>query len=459
MRMAGAALVLALMAGGCGQGTTADGGVADEAGPAADGVPGCEQVQPLSAPADWYRDEPIYVGNEMPVEELRAWAEDKPGFEELWIDRDHRGWVALAFSEQAELRQQELTEQFPDVGAVVVPVDWTMEELELLRDEVIGAFREEGIGSGIRPDTGIVTVEFAVLTDERRAAVAEQFGGRRVCVAGRDPSEVPSAGPQPEAGDGWRLLADEKRKGEAYRTWIATDDGSYAELWEEIGLTGPRPAVDFDREVVIWFGAVFGSSCPHLRLDDVVVDDGQALVHGEIVNVDPGVACTADANPHAYVVAVEREKLPTGPFRIQLGADHPPRGAPEEATYVDVDLSTPGAAAEADQVRSGRTSDLPPPEPGLRSGDYVETDYPFSYQMDVACGAEWLGVLNDVTWRAREPAQAQEVPPAWEPAVAEDGMVVVEVLIQTGSPPVATAELNEETLTYIPTDEAMPLCP
>src|SRR3546814_4631415 len=46
-----------------------------------------------SAPEDWYRDEPVYGGNSMPVEEVRAWAVDQPGFEGIWIDRAHNGWV------------------------------------------------------------------------------------------------------------------------------------------------------------------------------------------------------------------------------------------------------------------------------------------------------------------------------------------------------------------------------
>src|SRR3546814_13354536 len=77
-----------------------------------------------SAPEDWYRDEPVYGGNSMPVEEVRAWAVDPPGFEGIWIDRAHNGWVSVAFSEGAEERQADLAKQFPGVGVVAVPVAW-----------------------------------------------------------------------------------------------------------------------------------------------------------------------------------------------------------------------------------------------------------------------------------------------------------------------------------------------
>ena len=82
----------------------------------------------------------------------------------------------------------------------------------------------------------------------------------------------------------------------------------------------------------MWFGAVYGSTCP-IRLDDVAVvtDHEPALVHA--VTVVPGGtgACTADANPHAYVVAIERERLPAGPFAIQLGPPTRPPGRPRNA--------------------------------------------------------------------------------------------------------------------------------
>ncbi len=152
-------------------------------------------------------------------------------------------------------------------------------------------------------------------------------------------SLLPSAGPQQPAGDGWRLLAAQDETGQSYRTGIAFDDQSYETLWAEIGLVGDRPAVDFEAKVAVWFGAVHGSSCPKLRLDGVVADRDAALLFADIVLIDGLMACTADAIPHAYVVAVERSRLPVGPFAIQLDQDGPPPGAPEERTVIDVDLT------------------------------------------------------------------------------------------------------------------------
>ncbi|MET0831867.1 MAG: hypothetical protein ABWY62_05740, partial [Acidimicrobiia bacterium] len=163
----------------------------------------------------------------------------------------------------------------------------------------------------------------------------------RICL--NDTGVPVPEGPQPQAGDGWRLLGEEL-VGETYRTGIATTDEKYAALWQQAGLTTPPPPVDFTTEVVVWFGAVYGSSCP-IRLDDVAVDTDRELPLLRAVTVVPGGtgACTADAKPHAYVVAVERDRLPAGPFVIQLGPDDPPTGAPLERTQVDADLTIPGA--------------------------------------------------------------------------------------------------------------------
>ncbi len=74
-------------------------------------------------------------------------------------------------------------------------------------------------------------------------------------------------GPQPTSGDGWRLLAVE-RTGDSYRTGAATTEDQYAALWAQSGVTAARPPVDFDNDIVIWFGAVYGSGC-EIRMETV----------------------------------------------------------------------------------------------------------------------------------------------------------------------------------------------
>src|SRR5262245_25969382 len=98
--LAPVALALALVASAC-------------AGPGPGGddtasLPRCDTIPAIQADPALYRDTPIYVANEMPADAVRAWAEAKPGFEEIWIDREHHGWLTLAFSRDAGARQAEL---------------------------------------------------------------------------------------------------------------------------------------------------------------------------------------------------------------------------------------------------------------------------------------------------------------------------------------------------------------
>ena len=418
-------------------------------------VPRCEEIEWISAPADRYGDSPIYVANEQPTEEIRAWASGQPGFEEIWVVRDHLGWITVAFSADAEARQAELDRLFPDVGVVAVEVEWSLEELLELQQRIgdeLGPLFEPSTWASVQQ--GVVGIGVGVLAPERIAAIKERFGDEPICIEGTDPADAPAAGPQAPAGDGWRLLADELGVGFPYRTGIATDAASYRQLWAEAGVTGDPPAVDFEADVVIWFGAVYGSSCPDLRLDDVVVDLERALVHGEIVLVDAPSACTADANSHAYLVALERSRLPAGPFAIQLGADDPPSGVPEERTLVDVDLSKPGAVAAPGDVHG----DPSLPEPVINeSGTIVEPGYPAPYRLTVHCGVEWLGYVNDIAWRT-DATSGFDVPPEWEPAVDDSEFIDLSILLQTDPGPIIEATANGHTIVYRPVTEDPPGC-
>lgn len=421
-------------------------------------IPRCADVPRLSAPAGAYRDTPIYVGNEMPVEAVRDWAIGQPGYEEIWIDREHNGWVAVAFSRDAAARQQDLEREFPGVGVVAIPVDWSTVELEALQARVHEVLPPDVAGgSGTLVTQGVVSIWAGVLTPERVALIEAEFSGERVCLEGMDPADAPAPGPQQPAGIGWRLLATEPT-GSAYRTGIAWDAASLEEVWAASGVSAPIPAVDFGADVVIWFGAVYGSSCPDLRLDDVVVDGARRIVHADLVLVGAPMSCTSDANPRAFLVAVQRWALPAPTFAIQLTAEDPPGGVPEERTLVEADLRVPGSVAAPGQVHAD--PDLMQPDPPfVESGNTIETEIPNQYRFTVHCGVEWLGTLNDVTWRTAVPGGATDwVPPAWQEVVGPDESIMVTVVMSPGPEPIVTAGANGLDLVYRPSREPAPGC-
>ncbi|WP_152188596.1 hypothetical protein [Georgenia satyanarayanai] len=218
---------------------------------------------------------------------------------------------------------------------------------------------------------------------------------------GPDGTESPAArggtGPaQVTAGEGWRLLG-EGLTGEPYRTGVATTDGQLRSLWRSAGLAGDPAEVEWEREVAVWFGAVYGTGCP-VRLDGVVVADD--LVHGDIVVPGEPDACHDDANPHAFVVAVSRDLLPDGPFRVQLAARDPYPGEPEERTLVEVALTAPGSTAADEQIRPDPAL-AGPAEPLVTDGDDLPADRAvrYVYRADPSCDTPVLGPLDGSLWR------------------------------------------------------------
>ncbi len=395
-------------------------------------VPRCDDVPGIEAAPDMYRDEPIYVGNEMPSEELQRWAQGKPGFEVLWIDRDHHGWVTLAFSSGADARQQELEADFPGVGAVVVSVDWTIEDLEALEARARAELPEVVLGTSTSVTQGVATLFIGAFSDERIGAVNERFAGERVCITGVDPAAIPSDGPQPQSGEGWRLLGEGDGIGPVHETGIAWDDESYANLWRRSQLMGEPPVVDFETEVVLLFGVVTGSLCPPIRMDNVLVSRAPAVIYPEIVHLGFG-ACTSDIHQRPFVVAFERARLPRPPFRIGLSAEL----GPGSRTRVEADLSVPGSVPQPGEVRNNEPSSPHISGPGA----IVETGYEFDYRQSAGCGLEWLGPINDLFWRTAEGSGPDWLPDRWAPAL-EAGQLTLSVIIREGNPPrlFATAE-------------------
>lgn len=140
--------------------------------------------------------------------------------------------------------------------------------------------------------------------------------------------------------------------------------------------------------------------------------------------------------------------LPDGPFVIQLDADGPPGGAPEERTVVNVDLSQPGAVAGPGDI--GADPALPEPF-SVESGDIIETDFPQPFRFYVHCGIAWLGEFNGFNWRTDAP-----IPQAWQDITS--GEIEMEITMSAGDPPTVEAVANGATVVYLPTDEPIPGC-
>lgn len=418
----------------------------------------CGDVEPVTADPERYRDSPVYVWGNPDVRTVQRWAKKKPGYQDLWLDDDNLGWIALGFTEGADERQAQLERRFPDIGAVAVEVEWTRKELRRLQRRVGDELFGEIVRSGsISVDFGKGMVELTVgeVTGELLAAVEAAFAGEPVCVVGPDPSELPPPGPQATAGDGWSLLGHQDKPGPPwYRTGIATKPGQLASLWAKAEMPGDPPAVDFVEDVVLWFADPHGSSCTNQRLDGVVVDEERSIIWPDVVWPDHPVVCTADlAGAHHFFVALERDRLPAPPFWIQLGADDPPGGAPKERTVVEVDLQIPGSITEKGDAHFDREMQKATPLP-QRSGTSMQPRGKSRYAFDATCGIGYLGRINDIHWVTEK----QQIPAEWAEAIDMDGEIIVTVRLRGEPDPHVTATANGHSLRYEPVRNAPEVC-
>ena len=413
----------------------------------------CGEIEQIRAEPEAYRDSPVYVGNDQPFEVMR-WARQQPGYEGVWIDRENLGWLTLAFSQDADARQVDLEERFPEAGVVAVAVEHTSADLRKLQRRAVRELKGTLGPFGVSEDVvrNVVGIEVPYLTADVVTELEQRFAGEPVCVDGADAADQPAPGPQPTAGDGWRLIDHREGRGKVYRTGIATDAPSYSRLWQQAGMKGDPPEVDLEDHVVLWFAEAHGSSCPDRRLDDVIVDADAGLVYPLLVNPQAELACTDDiAGAWQFLVEFERSQLPSGPFMLQLGPSDPPPGAPRERTVVEIDLSLPGAVAgEGDIHFDPSIGDLPP----RRSGMVIEPFGTWDYAFDVRCGIGYLGEINGIHWVS----DRTELPAAWQDSVDPDGELLVSITIETGTDAHIEASLNDERVRYDAVREPPPVC-
>jgi hypothetical protein len=124
-------------------------------------------------------------------------------------------------------------------------------------------------------------------------------------------------------GHGWRLAAAVRGGGVEFQpespgeARLLTDAAALDAAWELLGAPADEPAIDFGREAAV-LATTFGSgSCPP-HLDGVDIGAGRITVtssHGFVL------ACTADAVPYSFLIAVDRDRMPQAPFTVRIRSD------------------------------------------------------------------------------------------------------------------------------------------
>lgn len=136
-----------------------------------------------------------------------------------------------------------------------------------------------------------------------------------------------------------RVLVDGAPSGGTWVTALATNSNALTQLWAEIGLSDDLPVVDFVESIVVYFGPAESGSCRFGPLTMVAYDAEVGRTYPVLDFEDPTGdgeerVCTADANPHAIVVAIPRLDLPDDDFDIWVDRDDPPACCAAEVTPV-----------------------------------------------------------------------------------------------------------------------------
>jgi hypothetical protein len=247
-------------------------------------------------------------------------AEHPDSFGGMYIDQASGGDVVLLFTRDVERHARVAAALAPaGITVRVRRVDFTEAELtEFLEDLDLRSLGGRGVdmlSAGLDTIRNVVTLEVKTNDQGFEERLEAAHGGRLDVIV------HPAPGPWENVadGDGWRLIAVGETGGdEAYTVRAATDAGTWSAMWQAIGPRADQPAVDLEAEVVVTFGHGIGSSCREVRLDGVVIEDGEVYS----VTSDPLAPrnCTADlAGTAVFVVAVSREALPIDGFTLRLG--------------------------------------------------------------------------------------------------------------------------------------------
>jgi len=139
------------------------------------------------------------------------------------------------------------------------------------------------------------------------------------------------------AGPGWELLAF-TRSGLTYGVAVAESEVDTERMWASLAFDVAAPTVDYQTHVLMVLGHAVSGSCPEIQFQGLTIEPDRA--YGEFTFVGGQDACTADANPAAYLLAVERSALPNR-FLLTLEAADICGGCDEDTITVDLTSDVP----------------------------------------------------------------------------------------------------------------------
>jgi hypothetical protein len=126
---------------------------------------------------------------------------------------------------------------------------------------------------------------------------------------------------QPTSGSGWRLLAYQRGVGDPANVRIIADQAEFEVAWAKLAIRTPPVHPDFASTVLFWFTYRGTIGCPS-RFEGLRIDRGRGLVAGSFSHAFTS-GCDDRVVPDSFVVAVDRDRLPVPPYRVQLAEPVP----------------------------------------------------------------------------------------------------------------------------------------
>lgn len=96
------------------------------------------------------------------------------------------------------------------------------------------------------------------------------------------------------------------------RELLVTNQDSWERVWDDIGVAGPPPRVDFDREMVAVVAAgTQPDSCHFVEITDVRLDDGVLEIDADLVEPAANCVCADVIVRPVHAVVFRRVFAPT----------------------------------------------------------------------------------------------------------------------------------------------------
>lgn len=151
------------------------------------------------------------------------------------------------------------------------------------------------------------------------------------------------------SGLGWELL-EFTRSGLTYGVAVAENEADTERMWASLSFDVAAPVVNYNTHVLMVLGHAVSGSCPEIQFQGLSIEPDRAF--GEFTFIHDHGGCTDDANPAAYLLAVERAALPDR-FLLSLTAEDICRGCDEDTITVDLTNDDPDGSHWWAQGRFG----------------------------------------------------------------------------------------------------------